>query len=77
MKWSELYENEQSLIDDMLKTKSDPNKYPLYQLVKGYEYINSFKHYYNIHGKLTDRQMTQLKRLASSIHTNLYGNLKI
>ncbi len=74
MKWNELYESEEQLIEDMMKTKSDPDKYPIHQLVKGYGYIESFKKYYQKHGQLTEKQMTQLKRLAVSIYSNLYKN---
>ncbi len=74
MKWNELYNSEEELIQDMLKTKSDPNKYQSYELVKGYEYIESFKKYYKKNNKLTDKQMIQLKRLAPSIYSNLYKN---
>jgi len=42
------------------------------RLVKGYQYIDSFKAYYNKYGKLTDKQRTQLKRLAVSIAYNVY-----
>ena len=73
-KWNELYETEQDLIDDMMKAKSDVNKYRLTELVVGYEYVESFKRYYKKNGKLTDKQMTQLKRLASSIYKNIHQN---
>lgn len=73
-KWNELYETEQDLIDDMLKTKSNPDKYNYLELVRGYGYIESFKAYYKKNGKLTDKQMTQLKRLASSIYKNVHQN---
>ncbi len=74
MKWTELYKTEDELINDMLKTKSDPKTEPYNQLVKGYEYIESFKRYYKANGKLTDRQLTQLKRLAGSIYKNVNWN---
>ena len=74
IKWNELYETEQQLIDDMMKTKSNPDKYHHYELVRGYGYIENFKKYYKKNGKLTDKQMTQLKRLAPSIYSNLYKN---
>ena len=72
-KWIEFYSSEQELINDMLKTKSDVNSYPLYQVVKGYEFIESFKKYYNQHGILTDKQMTQLKRLAWAVYDNTHS----
>ena len=70
MKWNELYNTEDELIKAMFETKSDINKYPQWKIVKGYVYIESFKKYYNKNGKLTDKQMTQLKRLAPEIHKN-------
>lgn len=72
-KWTEFYSTEQELIEDMLKTKSDVNKYPLYQIVKGYEFVEGFKRYYSKHNCLTEKQMTQLKRLAWSIHANVHA----
>lgn len=76
VRWNELYPTEKELIEDMLKTRSDANKYPYYTLVKGYEFINGFKKYYQKNGALTEKQMTQLKRLANEVHTNamLYGD---
>lgn len=73
LKWSDIYEDEKSLIFDMFRTISDASKSINYsRLVKGYEYINSFKAYYNKYGKLTDKQMKQLKRLAGSVAYNVY-----
>ena len=78
MRWYELYTSEDALIKDMLLTKSDPKTEAYGQLVRGYEYINGFKKYYKEHGTLTDKQMTQLKRLASSIYNNVhYDNVQI
>ena len=71
VKWTELYESEGALIADMLKTKSNPKEVPYWRLVKGYEYIESFKRYYAKNGKLTDKQMVQLKRLAKNVHENV------
>lgn len=69
--WTDYYNTEQELIDDMLRTRSNPGSAYYHQLVKGYEYVDSFKKYYKAHGKLTDRQMTQLKRLAPEIYKNV------
>lgn len=71
MKWNELYKNETELINAMLQTKSDSQKFYPYQLVKGYMYIESFKKYYEKNGNLTERQLTQLKRTAGEIYKNL------
>lgn len=71
MKWNELYKTEQELIDDMMKCKTQEFN-PLNN-VKGYVYVDGFKKYYTNHGKLTEKQMTQLKRLASAIHFHVRG----
>ena len=71
MKWNDYYKTESDLIDAMLQSKSNPENYQRYQLVKGYIYIESFKKYYLKNGNLTDKQMTQLKRMAGEIYKNL------
>ena len=74
--WNDIYNNEQELLDDMMQTWSNINKVPYKvsynALVRGYEYIESFKRYYLKNGKLTDKQMTQLKRMASEIYKNVH-----
>jgi hypothetical protein len=72
MKWTDCYKTEQELIDDMMLTLSDERTAYYYQLVKGYKYIDSFKKYYQKNGKLTDKQMTQLKRLAPEVYKNVH-----
>ena len=72
MKWNEIYNNETELIEDMLKAKTDESKYRLGILVKGYAYIGGFQRYYKKNGKLTSKQMTQLKRLAYEIYKNVH-----
>lgn len=74
--WSDFYKSEGELIQDMLKTRSDPHTTPYWQLVKGYEYIEGFKRYYAKYGVLTDKQMTQLKRLASEVYKNVHETLR-
>lgn len=71
MKWNDYYNNETELINAMLQAKSDRQKFYPYQIVKGYTYIESFKKYYKKNGKLTEKQMTQLKRMAGEIYKNL------
>ena len=73
MKWTDFYSSEQELIEDMLKTKSNVKEYYYNSLVRGYEYIEGFKRYYQKHGELTPKQMTQLKRLAEAIYRNTKG----
>ena len=75
--WADFYNNEQELIDDMMLTCSDANATYYFKLVKGYEYINSFKKYYQKNGCLTEKQMTQLKRLAPEVYKNVHEVLKI
>ena len=71
-KWSDFYNSESELIEDMLLCISDVTNNNYWKLVKGYEYIESFKKYYRKNGYLTEKQMIQVKRLASEIHKNVY-----
>lgn len=68
--WNELYDTEQEMINDMCKI--DYTKYYINSMLKGYEYLGSFKKYYLKNGFLTSKQITQLKRLASSLYYFLY-----
>lgn len=74
-KWNEIYSSEEELIEDMLKAKADERKYRYGLLVKGYAYIHSFQNYYKKNGKLTSKQMTQLKRLAYEIYKNTHWDM--
>lgn len=76
VKWTELYPSEEALLSDMMLTCSDSRTACSWKLVKGYEFIDSFKKYYEKHGKLTDKQMTQLKRLAKEVYKNVHETLK-
>jgi len=71
VKWNECFDSESELLEAMMACKADVNKYPYYQLVKGYEYIVSFQKQFSTKGNLTEKQMTQLKRLGSSIYKHL------
>lgn len=75
-KWTDFYNSEGELIQDMLRTCSDAHTALYWQLVKGYEYIESFKRYYAKYGVLTDKQMTQLKRLAGEVYKNVHETLR-
>lgn len=75
-KWTEFYNSEEELIDDMLLAFTDTNTAYYYKLVKGYEYIGSFQKYYKKNGCLTEKQMTQLKRLAGEVYHNVHDILK-
>ena len=71
-KWNDIYKHEQELINDMMLAWSDDKKVMYSKLCKGYVYIESFKKYYTKNGKLTEKQMTQLKRLAPEIYKNVH-----
>lgn len=75
-KWTDFYNSEGELIQDMLRTCSDAHTALYWQLVKGYEYIESFKRYYAKNGTLTDKQMIQLKRLAGEVYKNVHETLR-
>ena len=75
--WTEFYNNESELVDDMMLTFTDENTTYYYKLCKGYEYLNGFKKYYQKNGYLTEKQMTQLKRLAGEVYKNVHEILKL
>lgn len=72
-KWNDIYDTESELIKDMFSKKvlTDEDTTILHAC-KGYEYIKSFRRHYNQNGKLTEKQITQLKRLASEIAYHIY-----
>lgn len=67
-KWDRLYNSELELINDLLKLKFDN----IYNVPKGYEYLKSFQTYYNKNNTLTDKQLTQLKRLSEAMFEWFY-----
>ena len=71
-KWDKIFDNEQELIEAMFNERVVVENAPMYLMRKGYEYIKSFRRYYEKNGCLTDKQMTQLKRLASQIVYRIY-----
>lgn len=73
-KWDEIYDTEEELIKDMFHEKvlTNEDTHLLYKWCKGYEFIRSFRAYYRKNGTLTDKQITQLKRLASEIAYHIY-----
>ena len=75
--WTDFYNNEQELIDDMMLTYTNDMTSEFWKVCKGYVYLNSFKHYYTQKGYLTEKQMTQLKRLAPEVYKNVHEVLKI
>lgn len=72
VKWNQMFESEEELLQVMMTCKADPDKYSLFSLVKGYEYIHSFQRQYKVKGALSPKQMTQLKRLAKSIYMHVH-----
>ena len=70
-KWNEIYDTKEEIIEDMNRILIDKNK-PVYMLPKGYEYISSFQRQLDNGKELTDKQLVQLTRLASSIAYHIY-----
>ena len=54
------------------KILTDEDTSSITKLCKGYEYIKSFRKYYQKTGCLTEKQITQLKRLAPEIAYHVY-----
>ena len=71
LSWNEIYDSEQELIDDLMKVNASTAQ-PSYKIPMGYVYIDGFQNRISKGLPLTDKQMLQLKRLASSIAFNLY-----
>jgi hypothetical protein len=65
LKWDEMFESEQDLINALMVI--DIKRYKDEGYV-GITYIEGFQKFYRKHHFLTDRQMTQLKRLAKEIY---------
>lgn len=66
-KWDEIYPDVESLLAD-LKTVTIPKDGTApYNLFRGYVYIYSFAHYLQQGGRLSEKQITQAKRLAREI----------
>ena len=73
-KWNEIYDTEEELIKDLFSEKvlTDEDTNLQYKICKGYDFIKGFRKYYQKNGTLTEKQLTQLKRLASEIAYNVY-----
>ena len=65
-KWNDIYDTEEELIKDLFNEKvlTDEDTSISYKICKGYEYIKSFRKFYNKNTYLTPKQIKQLKRLA-------------
>ena len=74
IKWDDIFDTEEELIQALFHEKiyTDEDNVPMHKWCRGYDFIKGFRRYYNKHGKLTDKQMTQLKRLASGIAFKIY-----
>lgn len=73
-KWKDIYDTEEELIKDLFNGKvlTDEDTSISYKICKGYEYIKSFRKFYNKNTYLTPKQISQLKRLAYAIAYNIY-----
>ena len=67
LKWDEIYESEDELINDLRRINLDVN---IVLLPRGYEYMSSFKKQLENEKELSSKQMTQLKRIAYGIYVN-------
>ena len=61
--WDQLFDGEEELIKMMMTCETEKGLAP-----RGYGYIRNFKQYYKKYGRLTPKQLTQLKRLAKAIY---------
>ena len=61
VKWSDLYSNEEELLDDLLRTQYQSG------IIKG------LKDYYIKNNTLTSKQLTRLKAQARNIFWDLYN----
>ncbi len=72
VKWNEIFDSEQELIEAMFNEKVAVENAPMYLMCRGYEYIKSFRRYYEKNGCLTNKQITHLKRLGLQIAYRIY-----
>ena len=71
MKWNDIFDTEEDLIaamfHDNVVVEGTSSR-----LCRGYAYIKGFRAFYDKNGKLTDKQLTQLKRLAPEIAYQIF-----
>lgn len=74
VKWDSIFDTEEELIKALFHEKiyTDKDNVPMSKRCRGYEYIKGFRNYYKKNGRLTEKQMIQLKRLASEIVYQIY-----
>lgn len=65
--WNEIYDTEEELLNDLLISDDY-----IQRNTKGYVYIQSFKKQYIASRKLSEKQMTQLKRNAVEVYKNVH-----
>lgn len=68
--WTDYYSTEAELVEALKAINADEHQYP-YLVPKGYVYIQSFQRQLLGGRDLTDKQMTQLKRMAYEIADKL------
>lgn len=73
LSWDKLFDSEAELVEAMMNCPSERTNSRHGLVPTGYGYIASFKRYYAKNGCLTDKQMTQLKRLAKSVYVGFRG----
>lgn len=69
IKWTEIYKSKTEILEDLKEIHIPSNGEMLYisRLYKGYEYIHSFARQIQSGKSLTEKQLTQCKRLALEI----------
>ena len=74
VKWDSIFDTEAELIEALFHEKvyTPDDKVSMHKWCGGYEYIIGFRKYYKKNGKLTEKQMVQLKRLAAEIAYHIY-----
>lgn len=72
--WDMVYDTEDELVADLFHEKiyTDEDNVSIYAMCRGYEYIKGFRRYYKKHGTLTEKQISQLKRMAAEIAFRIY-----
>lgn len=69
VKWNEVYNNEQEIIDDLKKVyiPKESELILLHNIYMGYDFIHSFAKQIKSGKTLSEKQITQCKRLALEI----------
>lgn len=73
LSWDKLFDSEEELVEAMMECPVDTKSREHGVVPKGYEYIAGFQRYYAKNRCLTDKQMTQLKRLAKAVYVGFHG----